>query len=197
MAKFNCFTDKKRTIFECSSAMQKAIRRGFEDDALYFAVELERSGFGEYAFKRLLIIASEDVGLADPLGALTVKTLWENYKNLKAKKDEKHKPERMFFIHAVLYLVRAKKSRLVDNALIHYYHSDEDRETPDYAHDMHTRKGKSLNRGLEHFFEESAQLENKGDVDDPYQESAKKTLIEKNKKAGQEKINNSPLFIHS
>ncbi|HZJ13854.1 MAG TPA: hypothetical protein VFD27_02335 [Chthoniobacteraceae bacterium] len=36
---------------EVASAMQKCIRRGLEDDALFWATELDRSNFGEYVWK--------------------------------------------------------------------------------------------------------------------------------------------------
>ena len=48
---------------ECASALQKTIRRGEERDALHFATELALAGYGGYVWKRLRIIASEDVGL--------------------------------------------------------------------------------------------------------------------------------------
>src|SRR5437879_4419775 len=50
---------------EVASALQKCIRRGLADDALFWATELDLAGFGEYVWKRLRIIASEDVGLSD------------------------------------------------------------------------------------------------------------------------------------
>ena len=60
---------------EVASALQKSLRRGEERDALFWATELELSGFGKYVWKRLRIIASEDVGLAEPLAAATVRAL--------------------------------------------------------------------------------------------------------------------------
>ena len=50
---------------EVASAMQKEIRRGHEREALFWATELDLAGYGDYVWKRLRIIASEDVGLAD------------------------------------------------------------------------------------------------------------------------------------
>jgi replication-associated recombination protein RarA len=37
-----------------------------EDSALFWATELDLSRYGEYAMKRLCIIASEDVGMGEP-----------------------------------------------------------------------------------------------------------------------------------
>lgn len=150
-------------LFEVASTVQKAIRRGEEDTALYFAVEMFESGFDEYLWKRLRIIASEDVGLAEPNIAANIWALYEMHEEQKKKKDTKHVPERLFLTHAILLLCRAKKSRLVDWTLIAYWegHGQEPRrEIPDYAFDKHTARGRKLGRGEEHFFEEGARLEN-------------------------------------
>ena len=54
------------------SAVQKCIRRGNEMEAMYWAVEMFESGFDEWLWKRLRIIASEDVGLAEEHVVCTV-----------------------------------------------------------------------------------------------------------------------------
>ena len=55
-------------IGEVTSAMQKCIRRGLADDALFWATELDLAGYGEYVFKRLRIMASADrlIDASDP-----------------------------------------------------------------------------------------------------------------------------------
>lgn len=149
-------------FFEVSSAFQKSIRRGQEDDALFWMVELSLSNFNEYIWKRLKIMVSEDVGFAEPELPILVSSLYSSWKDLAKKKDEKHTPERLFITHAVIALVRAKKSRYVDWITIHAFgcHSERFRPIPDFALDMHTRKGKALGRGLKHFLEDGAKLEN-------------------------------------
>ena len=47
-------------FFECSSALQKAIRRADHAVAGYFALELWSSGYGNYVWKRLYTISAED-----------------------------------------------------------------------------------------------------------------------------------------
>lgn len=155
-------TEKGYDLFEVASVVQKSIRRGDEDAAMFFSVELFNSGFGEYLWKRLRIISSEDVGLAEPNISANVQALYEMYQEQKKKKDQKNAPERLFLTHAVLMLCRAKKSRLVDWTLIQYWdsHDEERREIPDYAYDKHNRKGRQLGRGWEHFFDEGSRLEN-------------------------------------
>jgi replication-associated recombination protein RarA len=175
--KYQLRTAKGYDLMEVASAVQKSIRRGEEDTALYFAVELFESGFDEYLWKRMKIITSEDVGLAEPLMPATIHALYQSYQEQKKKKDEKHRPERLFLIHAVLLLCRAKKSRLVDWTLIHYWnaHPVEDRDIPDYAYDKHTSKGRSLGRGNAHFFTEGSALSNHAEQPE---EAERKRLVQ-------------------
>ena len=159
---------------EVASALQKCIRRGLGDDALYWATELDLAGFSEYVWKRLRIIASEDVGLADSAAAVTIHALYQHWLEQRKKKDTRHAPERLFFIHAILYLARAPKSRLVDHALIvHYEGPRERREIPDFALDRHTSRGRAAKRAWKHFWEQGARLENRADLDDPYERQAR------------------------
>jgi replication-associated recombination protein RarA len=141
---------------EVSSAMQKCIRRGLEEDALFWATELDLSGFGEYVWKRLKIIASEDIGLEEgSIRAVAVRALYDNWREQRKKDDTRHAPERLFLVHAVLALSRSFKSRVVDNALIVFYEgAREKRSIPDFALDRHTQRGRRLHRGWDHFFTE-------------------------------------------
>jgi hypothetical protein len=71
---------------EVVSALQKAIRRGLEDDALYWAVELDESGWGEYCWSRLFVIVSEDVGLAEPHLPATIAALYTTWTLLRKRR---------------------------------------------------------------------------------------------------------------
>ena len=154
-------------FFEASSAFQKAVRRGDEDLALFFGVELVLSNYDEYLWKRIKIIVSEDVGLASPVLAMQIHALYSFYKELKAKKDDKHYPWRLHVVHAILLCCRSKKSRHVDWAVITYFngHDQEMLKVPDWALDKHTQRGRSMGRGLDHFIKEGAILENHHKVD--------------------------------
>jgi replication-associated recombination protein RarA len=166
---------------EVASAMQKCIRRGQDEEALYWATELDQSGFGEYVWKRLKIISSEDVGLAEPLGPSTIAALFSNWKEQKkiseagARKGGKRRTsERLFLVHAVLFLSRAKKSRLVDHAGIVMYEARPHRHAvPDFAIDRHTSEGRKQRRGWTHFWVEGAKLRNKGNVEDQFEAAAR------------------------
>lgn len=146
---------------EVASALQKCIRRGDDRNSLKWAIELHRSGYGEYVWKRLRIIASEDIGLAAPPGwQADLRALYENWTDQKKKKDTKHEPERLFLVHGVLMCSRAPKSRLIDWALMAEYEEPRDvPPIPDVAKDQHTLAGKRMGRGYRHFVDEGAKVE--------------------------------------
>ena len=155
---------------EASSALQKTIRRGEEREALYWASELDLAGYGNYVWKRLRIIATEDVGLADPTAALTVRCLYENWLDQRKAEKGDSLNTSIFLIHAVLVLARAKKSRICDHALMVMYEGErEPLEVPDYALDQHTSRGRQMGRGLDHFASEGTLLVGE-ELDDPYRD---------------------------
>jgi replication-associated recombination protein RarA len=145
------------TLFECSSALQKSIRRGEVDTAMYFAVELDLSNYGEYLWRRLRAIASEDIGMANPALPAMLAGLYESWSDFAAREQ---KTDRLFLGHAILALCTSPKSRAVDNFQItHYATHDQVREVPEWAFDMHTHRGKAMGRGVDHFFDSSAQVD--------------------------------------
>ncbi len=88
-------------------------------------------------------------------------------------------PEQLFFVHAVILLSRATKSRMVDHALIAYYEAERPtRCIPDCALDKHTVAGKRLRRGHEHFWTEGAKVNNAAKLEDPYYAKAKATRVD-------------------
>ena len=145
---------------EVASALQKSIRRGIEEDALYWAVELDISGYGEYCWKRMRIMVSEDIGLAEPMMPANIQALYDTWLGLRKKNDEAHCPERLMLIHAVLLLVRARKSRLIDDCLNVVYNHAGGKPIPDWAYDKHTGQGRRMKRGWAHFYEVGCRLEN-------------------------------------
>jgi len=165
-------------VYEVMSALQKSIRRGIEEQALFWATEMFMSQYVDMAWSRLLIIASEDVGIADSNVVVQVKTLHDLYAAHKKAKKEGGE-DKLWFIHAVLILVRAPKTRTVDHALITYFEGErEPVEIPDYALDVHTSTGRAMGRGNTHFFEHGAVLEPSAErhfmpMYDPYLERAK------------------------
>jgi replication-associated recombination protein RarA len=161
-------------IEEVTSALQKSIRRGIEDEALFWATELDLAGYGNYAWKRIRIIASEDVGPAEPLAAITVRLLYENWRDQRREHPDAQS-ERLFLIHAVITLCQATKSRICDHAGIVMYEGERPRrEIPDYALDKHTGRGRSMHRGADHFFDEGAKLYPATLSPDPFEAEARR-----------------------
>jgi len=172
-------TQRGYDIYELLSALQKDIRRGNEYQATFWAVELE--SFNPTAlWNRLRVIASEDIGIANPLAPLVIDVLEKEYDDAKDPENPEKDAYRLFLVHAVLFLARSPKSRVVDDLLNVVYgqiqHEDKKLPIPDYALDRHTLRGKKMGRGLEHFFSEGTKL-NKEPYENPYREKAKEILI--------------------
>lgn len=155
-------------LAEVTSALQKAIRRGDEDGALTWAVEIDQTGFGALLWSRLTTITSEDVGLVWPEGPAVIEALYTGWKRMKASKS-RHHPERLQVIHAVLLLCRSPKSQLVNDAVWATYGHETPMvgEVPDYALDSHTARGRAMGRGED--YREGYLLENET-VPSPYYE---------------------------
>ncbi len=126
---------------EVVSALQKSIRRGQEQRAVYWAYEMFESGYIKYLWRRLSVIALEDISLADPFAAVLVNSLAQSSERI----NQKDKIEVLHPGMAVIYLCRAKKSREVDYCLEiveHQRKSGEKLKLEDYELDSHTEEGK-------------------------------------------------------
>jgi hypothetical protein len=154
---------------EAASSLQKSIRRSQEEDALYWAAQLDTGGFPHYLWRRLYVIAAEDIGLEDPDAIVRVRAWHEAWRELTAKKGQEYNA-RLFMALAALYLARAPKSRLINDATIIWEEiATADlayrREPPDHALDMHTKRGRQMGRSYEQFFDESSRLINPDGTD--------------------------------
>lgn len=132
---------------EVTSAMQKMIRRNQEYEACYWAYILHASGYYKYVWKRLMIIASEDVGTANPMASVVVSNLRLNYEATIDSKKRNGSDALLFVFHAIMYLCRSEKLREVDNLtnlLLNAYNAGERLEIPEIALDPHTDRGKEL-----------------------------------------------------
>lgn len=157
-----------------TSALQKAIRRGDARLGGYWAVELFESGYGDYAWRRLLTISAEDCW-----GIITkeVEALRSGYLAVNQRRKKGELPKgRIFIAKAVILLAQAKKSRDADHLTNFVYDAkaipdaelernlDESRkdreEIPDYAYDCHTSEGRRRGKTKADFFrDEYAALE--------------------------------------
>lgn len=160
------------SLFIAASALQKAIRRNEEEDALFWALELHDSNFVTYLWRRMRYVVSEDIGLAEPnlpanFNALYDSFMWHRDNVLKNGKGRDDHGGRLILCHAVLLLSRARKSRIVDDVacvMIERMAQIEKRmidkpEVKDYVYDKHTSEGRRKGRGMRHFYEEGAVLE--------------------------------------
>ncbi len=171
---------------EVVSAFQKSIRRGEEYNALYFAAEMYKSGYKNYPWKRLFVIVSEDIGIAAPNLQPLVWSLFQQAEWFK-KQNKSDDHDALFLCHAIIAACRADKCRMNDHAACLFFYSSTPLphlEVPDYALDMHTRRGRSKGRGVEHFWSEAGKLENEAEIDDPYEELYKKSWIEHERNGG-------------
>jgi len=142
---------------EVASALQKEIRRGNESEAMFWAFELEKDYY-KYVWKRLCVIASEDVGLADPMAAVLVGSLRDTYMFIRENSRKGVSVDFNILCHAVLYLCRASKNREVDEFGNFVQRDVKDLQIPDYALDMHTKRGRMMGRGSRYFWEEGAKV---------------------------------------
>jgi len=162
---------------EVVSALQKQIRRGIEDDAMYWALELCENGKNKNGFillkNRLYTIAYEDIGLGDPSNVLNVSIAIRDMEKMYKKEHESWK---LILSYIILTLCRSKKSRITDDfyQYINYIWNNKkpeemELEIPDYALDMHTKKGNKKGRkkntinGLKHFLEHGIYIENENE----------------------------------
>lgn len=165
--------------YELDSALQKDIRRGYEYRALFWAVKIEstnKKASITRLWNRLKVIASEDIGPANPLMPLVIETLEKQYRDARARKNDSY---RLFLANAIIILSRSSKSRVTDNLVNIIYgriqHENMRLPIPDYALDMHTSKGKKMGRGWDHFFTEGCRLNNEA-FKNPYTKKAKELL---------------------
>ena len=104
--------DKKDHHFQIISALQKSIRASDPDSALYWFSRMIISGEDPlYIARRLLRIASEDIGLADPQATSITLTHIQAYERLGSPEGD------LSLAQAIVYLSLSPKSNSVYMAL--------------------------------------------------------------------------------
>ena len=93
------------THYDTISAFIKSLRGSDPDAALYWMAKMHYAGEdARFIFRRMAILASEDVGLADPQALAVVMSCWESYERIGM-------PEGRFpLAQAALYLATCPKS---------------------------------------------------------------------------------------
>lgn len=98
-------------FYDTISALHKAVRGSDPDAALYWFVRMLDGGVDpRYAIRRLVRMASEDIGLADPRALRLTLDAAETYERLGTPEGE------LALAQAVVYLAVAPKSNAVYNA---------------------------------------------------------------------------------
>jgi len=101
--------DKRGDLFyEQISALHKSVRGSSPDASLYWFSRMISSGCDpEYLARRILRMASEDIGNADPRGLEIALNAWNTYQRLGSPEGE------LALAQAVIYLACAPKSNAV------------------------------------------------------------------------------------
>ena len=156
-------TKRDYMLDEVTSALIKSLRRGMEEESLFWAQEIEESGYWKYIWKRLLIFCTEDVGMADPDAIVRINSLAQAYESIRKNQTKGVPVEGDILAMAVLYLARAYKNREVDefkNVIERRKEKDNWMpEIPEYALDVHTRKGRAMGKTEEDWWKEGAKIE--------------------------------------
>lgn len=167
MSKYSLKTNKGYDFYEVASGLQKAIRRGDETYAGFFALEMFPRYY-KYVWKRMLTISAEDCA-----GAITqeIIALYDAFMIINKGKRSDKLGGRIFISKAVLLLCEVKHNR--DSDLLSNYIYDKkvgitderlneymeridnlNLEIPDYVYDVHTLKGKRMGKTKQDFFKE-------------------------------------------
>jgi len=157
-------TKRGYMLDEVTSALIKSLRRGLEEEALFWGLEIEESGYYRYIWKRLLIFATEDVGLIDPDAIVRINALAQAYETIKKNQNKKIPVEGDLLAMAILYLARAPKNREVDEFKNHIEKRKKDGwkpEAPDFALDVHTRRGRKAGKTEADWWKEGAEIKGK------------------------------------
>jgi replication-associated recombination protein RarA len=135
---------------EVRSALHKHVRRGRVEEAIRAAIELCRTDADHEAemWRRLQVLAAEDVGLGDPVAITIVRACHEA-----ADDTEAGSYDRMVFAaHAAGYLARAPKDPTLGEIMQLVLHRELTPDIPDEARCVHTRQGQELGRTMEDWF---------------------------------------------
>jgi len=163
-------------VDEVVSALQKEIRRGREEQAAWWTRELVLSGLDWRLWRRMKIIAVEDVWNYDAIN-IVMNLEWA-FRKMKGDSEKISGDAMLFPIKCAIILARMKKDRTADDIICYFddmqkkLEKMEQRgldwkpEIPEYAKDVHTkagREGKTWAEGEAEFWFETSKLENESE----------------------------------
>lgn len=143
--KVSRFDNKGDIWYDLISAVHKSIRGSDPDAALYWAARMISAGCDPlYIARRLLAIASEDVGNADPRGMQVALSAWDCFTRVGPAEGERA------IAQAIVYLACAPKSNAVYTAwkqALSDAHNLPEFEVPPHLRNAPTRLMKDLGYG--------------------------------------------------
>lgn len=145
---------------EVISSLQKEIRRGNLENAALLAYEMVTTSaeLEEYLWGRLQVISVEDVGYGNIQAPILIETLYQMHKRLERPRGDRY----LYALHAVRVLAESQKERGSDDLLnwVRWVMTNNGvlPTIPDYALDMHTRRGQEMGRDHEHFLKEASKV---------------------------------------
>jgi putative ATPase len=135
-------------FYDQISALHKSVRGSHPDAALYWFCRMIDGGADpRYLARRIVRMAWEDIGLADPRAAQVVNDAAETYERLGSPEGE------LALGQAVIYLAMAAKSNAGYNAFnqaMAFVRKDKSREVPVHLRNAPTRLMKELGYGHEY-----------------------------------------------
>ncbi|MGJ8689928.1 MAG: replication-associated recombination protein A [Gammaproteobacteria bacterium] len=146
--------DKGGDVFyDQISALHKAVRGSSPDGALYWFVRMLDGGCDPlYIARRLVRMASEDIGNADPRALQMAMSAWDAQERLGSPEGE------LVIAHAVVYLASAPKSNAVYSAyndIRALVSKSQSHEVPLHLRNAPTSLMKSLDYGAEYRYAHS------------------------------------------
>lgn len=141
------------TADEVPSMLQKAIRRGLEEDAINAAYEMYRTSpeLEDIMWRRLIMVAMEDIGFGD-LKAAPIAYAYYKAKDLY---DRESADRQLPFVQIIRYLCRCPKERsssYYQNMQEFKFDNGYQFEIADYALDKHTARGREMGRDTMYFY---------------------------------------------
>jgi putative ATPase len=132
-------------FYDQISALHKSVRGSDPDAALYWLVRMLDGGADpRYLLRRVIRMAAEDIGLADPRGLMLALDAAQFYERLGTPEGE------LGLAEAVLYLAAAPKSNaayVAYNKAREFVAQDKSREVPMHLRNAPTRLMKELGHG--------------------------------------------------
>ncbi|TCV98134.1 replication-associated recombination protein A [Biostraticola tofi] len=142
------FDNKGDRFYDLISALHKSVRGSAPDAALYWYARIITAGGDPlYVARRLLAIASEDVGNADPRGMQVAISAWDCFTRVGPAEGERA------IAQAIVYLACAPKSNAVYTAFkaaMRDARENADYDVPEHLRNAPTKLMKDMGLGAEY-----------------------------------------------